>query len=135
MTKTSPRRLDFHLEMTEMPVAEMRVLATDEVWTSIKHLLGEGLTAWRDSVNEMIASGNADSVYIYTRSGGQKVHSIPLGATGYDAIVVYRQRPDDPLVWGWIAEQVLLHEHNKLAKMSPGEAAILRLVGPWMNGR
>jgi hypothetical protein len=118
-----------------MQNSDVQILSYKDSWDQIKQLIGlEGYKQWYASVKQMIEDGQADSTYVYTRSAGQKIYSIPIGDTGWDAILVFRQNPEDPLTWSWIVEKVVRHNDNALAKLSPVEAAMLRLVGPWMNG-
>jgi hypothetical protein len=110
------------------------ILAEDETWDRVTELLGpEGYSNFYDNLVSDINERTIQRFYVYTRRGGQLVHSIPLADTGFDAILAYRPHPGNPGSWVWVVERIVEHRANKLAQLSPVEGAILRAIGPWVG--
>src|SRR5438045_3481159 len=122
------------LTIAEMGASRADIFAADEVWQRLEKLLGaeqyDEFYAWLSHEAGGIA---IDRFYVYTRGGGRKVYSVPVAETGLDLILVYRPLPEHPVEWGWVVENVVEHSKNPLAQMSPFQAAVLKLLGPWVS--
>jgi hypothetical protein len=117
-----------------MSVAVPGVFADDQQWELVRQALGdEGYEEFYEWLVNETTTGGIKRFFVYTRQAGQEVYSVPVGDSGLDLIVAYKPNPDHPLTWSWIIERVIKHEDNKLANLSPGEAVILRTVGPWVR--
>jgi hypothetical protein len=108
------------------------VQAPKDVWLELQRLLGEQYELWVDKLPNLLREGKAS--YIYLRKRRDQMFWLPIGDSGHDAIISVDLPTRADQIQVIVIEQVLPHSQNSLAKLTPGENALLEFISPYLRG-